>query len=133
MPIIKNVLMVDDDAAIRRVAEISLSRIGKLNVMLASSGAQALEILETFLPDAILLDVMMPGMDGPGVFKAIRANPAFENIPVIYMTAKAQKHEVQNYFESGISGVIIKPFDPVTLPLEVNSIVEAGLRRSNVA
>lgn len=133
MPVIKNVLMVDDDAAIRRVAEISLSRIGKLNVMLASSGAQALEILESFVPDVILLDVMMPGMDGPSLFKAITAKPKFATIPVIYMTAKAQKHEVQNYYDSGISGVIIKPFDPVTLPLEVNAIVEAGLRRSNVA
>ena len=129
----KKLLMVDDDATIRRIAEISLSRIGKWEVVTADSGFKALTALTEFTPDLIMLDVMMPGMDGPSTFRKIREIDAFKDIPIIFMTAKVQKHEVQTYFDSGISGVIIKPFDPVTLPAEVERIFRLSAASLSVA
>lgn len=128
-----NILMVDDDATIRRIAEISLTRIGKWNVKTADSGTMALETLKSFVPDLIMLDVMMPEMDGPSVFKRIKIMDELANIPIIFMTAKVQKQEIQTYYDLGISGVIIKPFDPVTLPLEVRTIYDNATKKLQVA
>lgn len=94
-------------------------------VKTVDAGAKALEIVEEFKPDLILLDVMMPGMDGPTTFKKIRENPALAHTPVIFMTAKGQPGEVESYCKLGAAGVISKPFDPMTLPSEIREIVES--------
>jgi CheY-like chemotaxis protein len=121
---IKKVLMVDDDPSIRKVANLSLTRVGKWEVVLASSGAEALEMLPTSNPDVILLDIMMPGMDGPTTLSRLREEcPEFTNTPVIFMTAKVLRHEIESYSKLGALGVIIKPFDPLTLPKEIITMV----------
>ena len=86
---------------------------------------QALTLAAHERPDVILLDVMMPELDGPGTFASLREDPATATIPVIFMTAKAQPHEVASYRALGAAGVIAKPFDPMSLPGEIRSIVEA--------
>lgn len=126
-------MIVDDDATIRRIAEISLTRIGKWNVKTAESGIKALALLESFSPDLIMLDVMMPDMDGPSTFRRIKILPQFSLTPIIFMTAKVQKHELQSYCDSGISGVVVKPFDPVSLPSEIKAIYEKAMAKACVA
>jgi CheY-like chemotaxis protein len=120
---INRVLMVDDDPSIRKIAEICLSRVGKWQVGLADCGARALEMSVTFQPDVILLDVMMPGMDGPTTIKQLQNNTLTALIPVIFMTAKVQSHEIEKYSKMGAAGVISKPFDPMTLPSEIIEIL----------
>jgi CheY-like chemotaxis protein len=120
---IKRVLVVDDDPAIRKVAEISLMRVGKWEVLAADSGARALEVVSEYKPDVILLDVMMPGMDGAATFRKLQEQSGAEETPVIFLTAKVQKHEVQHYCELGAVGVITKPFDPLKLPDDIINIL----------
>ncbi len=119
---LKKVLFVDDDEGIRRVAQITLTRIGKLEVLLAKNGAEALEMLKSEHPDLILLDVMMPGMDGPAVLAKLKQNPETAGIPVIFLTAKIQKHEVEAYSKLGACGVISKPFEPIELAEQVRQL-----------
>lgn len=118
-------LLVDDEPDIRRIGLISLRKVGKLEVVEASSGLQALELAVTRRPEVILLDVMMPVLDGPSTFARLRANATIADIPVIFMTAKAQTHEVAALCALGAAGVIAKPFDPLTLPAEVHRILAA--------
>lgn len=122
---IQKVLMVDDDPSILMIAQISLSKVGKWVVKTVDSGKKALEMLPEYRPDVILLDVMMPGMDGPTTFKKLRENEELSGTPVIFMTAKVQTTEVESYCELGAAGVISKPFDPMTLPGEIRQIVES--------
>jgi two-component system, OmpR family, response regulator len=121
---IETVLLVDDDPSIRCIAEISLAEVGKWQVSLADSGKTALEVLLTEKPDLILLDVMMPGMDGPTLFGLIKNNAKCSHTPVIFMTAKVQKHELDHYHQLGAAGVISKPFDPMTLPSQIRTILD---------
>ena len=121
---INRILMVDDDATIRKVAAISLSRVGKFNVALAGSGSEALTIAEEFKPDVILLDVMMPGMDGPTTFRRLRERQESAATPIIFMTAKVQIQEIEVYTKLGAAGVITKPFNPMTLSAEIRQILE---------
>ncbi len=120
---INNVLLVDDDSTILMIAEIALSKVGKWKVLKANSGAGALEVARNFQPDLILLDVMMPGMDGPTTFKNLQEVDELASVPVIFMTAKVQKSEVDSYKQLGAAGVITKPFDPMTLPAEIREIL----------
>lgn len=119
---ISKVMLVDDDPFIRRVAQITLSSIGHWNVIVATSGAEALELIAKERPDLVLLDVMMPGMDGTTTLERIRETYGAE-LPVIFMTAKVQQHEVETYLKSKADGVITKPFDPMTLPGEIRAIL----------
>jgi two-component system, OmpR family, response regulator len=121
---IETVLLVDDDPSIRCIAGISLAEVGKWQVSLADSGKTALQVLLTENPDLILLDVMMPGMDGPTLFGLIKSNAKCSNTPVIFMTAKVQKHELDHYHQLGAAGVISKPFDPMTLPSQIRTILD---------
>lgn len=120
---IEKVLMVDDDLTIRKLVEVSLTRIGKWTVLSAESGYNALEVVSDYRPDVILLDVMMPGMDGLTAFKQLRESKYMANTPIIFFTAKVQGEEIQSYFKLGAAGVITKPFDPMTLPGEIQKIV----------
>ena len=122
---IKKVLLVDDEPDIRKIAEMSLKMVGRFEVVVASSGIEALGTAEKELPDVVLLDVMMPGMDGPTTLGRLRDQAATAKVPVIFMTAKAQKHEVERYLALGAAGVITKPFDPMTLSAEIRRILAA--------
>lgn len=121
---VKSVLLVDDEADIRRIGQIGLQRFGGMEVRLASCADEAVQSVNEGLPDVILLDVMMPGIDGPETMSRIREASAGRPVPVIFMTAKAQTHEVEHYLSLGALGVIRKPFDPLTLAQEVRAIVE---------
>jgi CheY-like chemotaxis protein len=124
MPIHK-VLLVDDEDDIRTIGQLSLSRVGGWRTVLASSGAEAVRKAAEERPDVILLDVMMPGMDGPTTYGQLRAQEATAATPIIFMTAKVQKQEVARYLALGAAGVIGKPFDPMALPEEVRRLVPA--------
>ncbi|HEX8704191.1 MAG TPA: response regulator [Myxococcaceae bacterium] len=123
---IRKVLLVDDEDDIRTVGNLSLSRVGGWQTVLASSGAEAVKKAAAERPDLILLDVMMPGMDGPTTFTQLRAQEATATTPIIFMTAKVQKQEVARYLELGAVGVIGKPFDPMTLPTEIKKLLPSS-------
>lgn len=111
-----NVLHVDDEADIREVAALALEMDPEITVRSASSGREALDLLGSgYAPDAVLLDVMMPGLDGPGTLEQLRVLPGHADTPVIFMTARAQSHELGRFLSLGAIAVIIKPFDPMTL------------------
>jgi CheY-like chemotaxis protein len=107
--IIEKVLVVDDDEDIRLLSELALRRIGGWEVAVASSGEEALERAREQKPDVILLDVMMPRIDGPTTLAMLREEPSTANVPVIFLTAKVQQREVDRYRALGARGVIRKP------------------------
>ena len=112
----RHILLVDDDEAIREIVRASLELVGAYQVTTASSGEQCLQVSRTSSPDAILLDVMMPGLDGPATFTRLREQPETEHVPVILLTAKTQEADRLRFAALGVDGVLIKPFDPLTLP-----------------
>jgi two-component system OmpR family response regulator len=120
---VSKVLLVDDEPHLRRIGELSLKGVGKWTVVLASNGPEAIATAEREKPDLILLDVMMPGMDGPATLQQLKAVETTAQIPVIFMTAKVQKHEVDKYLAGGAVGVIPKPFDPMGLPSQIMQIL----------
>jgi two-component system OmpR family response regulator len=120
---IKKVLLVDDEPDIRTIGQMSLQMVGKWEVMMAVSGVDALLLLKTEKPDLILLDVMMPALDGPATLAKLKQNPETADIPVIFMTAKVQRQEIEQYLKLGVCGVISKPFDPLQLPQEILKII----------
>ena len=119
---LKKVLCVEDEADIRTVAELALAAVGGFTVLPCSSGAEAIEKATAFKPDIMLLDVMMPGMDGPDTLTALRALPGMATVPAVFLTAKALPSEVARYRKLGALDVIAKPFDPMTLADQVRRI-----------
>jgi len=119
---IRSVLLIDDEADIRRIGELSLARIGKWRVVKAASGAEGVALAAKERPDVILLDVMMPDLDGPATLGRLRADPATRAIPVIFVTAKSAPEDAARLTALGAAGVIAKPFDPMGLPAEVRRI-----------
>ncbi len=120
------ILHVDDDEGIRALTELAFSLRGEATVRSTASGAEAISALEAGCrPDVILLDVMMPDLDGPGVLAKLRELPGHERTPVIFMTAQTQKHELDRLIALGGAGVIIKPFDPLALPGQVRDLLRA--------
>ncbi|MBS0294789.1 MAG: response regulator [Proteobacteria bacterium] len=119
------VLYADDEPDIREVASIALELDGGINLTAVGSGQEAIEALERpgYRPDVIMLDVMMPGMDGPAALAEIRRRPMLADIPVVFITARAQAHEQARFLELGAVGVITKPFDPLALAGELRAIV----------
>ncbi len=115
------VLIIDDEDDIRRIAALSLGKIGKMEVVDASGGAEGVRKAASERPDAILLDVMMPGLDGPATLSALRSNPATAEIPVVFLTAKAMASEIERLMGLGARGVLTKPFDPMSLPQELKT------------
>lgn len=129
---LQRILLVDDDEDIRRIAALGLERVGGMVVKACASGAEAVDSISDFVPDLVLLDVMMPKMAGPLVFEMLVESPDFEG-GIIFVTAKAQRHEVAQYLEMGAIGVIKKPFDPMTLTDEVRAIWSDWRRASRDA
>nr|WP_324259820.1 response regulator [Cellvibrio fontiphilus] len=121
---LSRILYVEDDPDIQAIAMMVLESIHGFTMEACSSGADALAKAVPFKPDLILLDVMMPGMDGPETLKNLRKFPELVDVPVIFMTAKVQPQEVQGYLNLGALGVIAKPFDPMTLAQQLTSIWE---------
>ncbi|WP_039915738.1 response regulator [Cellvibrio mixtus] len=116
------ILYVEDDPDIQAIAMMVLETISGFVVEACSCGGDALQKAVAFNPDLILLDVMMPGMDGPETLKGLRGFSELEKTPVVFMTAKVQPQEVQAYIEMGAVGVIAKPFDPMTLAQQLRDI-----------
>lgn len=116
------ILYVDDEADIRTVAKLALERVGGFEVKTEGSAEKALQRLNDWLPDLMLLDVMMPGMDGPELFSTLQVHERFKDLPVVLMTAKAQPEEVDAYRELGVLDVVSKPFDPFTLTTQLQTI-----------
>jgi len=119
----KHILLVDDEQDIREVAALSLQAIGGWRVSSAADGGRALVMALAEQPDAILLDVMMPGLDGPATFKRLQDNPQTRDIPVIFLTAKAQSADRRRFAELGVAGTLTKPFDPMTLTDQIATIL----------
>lgn len=121
------ILIIDDEADIRSVARLSLSRLGGMEVVEAARGAEGVGKAREEKPDVILLDVMMPAMDGTATLAALRAQPATARIPVIFITAHAMPAELEGLRGLGAAGVLTKPFDPGTLAADVRALVDARL------
>jgi two-component system OmpR family response regulator len=119
---LKKIMLIEDEADIRTIARISLERIGNFSVCYCASGKEAMQVVEEFSPDLILLDVMMPEMDGTAVFISIKNLPSMAMVPVIFMTAKIQPQLIAQYRSLGAIDVIPKPFNPITLPDIINKI-----------
>lgn len=122
---LKRILHVDDDNDIRAIAKMALETFGGYEVTQFSSGQAALDGVAGLKPDVILLDVMMPGMDGVETMLCLRMIPGCDTPPVIFMTAKSQEHEVRALKAQGAQDVILKPFDPMTLSQRVHEIWSA--------
>jgi len=124
---VPTVLLVDDDADIRKMAALSLERIGGFRVTVASSGEEAIERALAAPPDLLLLDVSMPGTDGPATLAALRRDARTERVPVVFFTAIANEGEVTRLRALGAVGVVGKPFDVMALPARIRGILD-GLR-----
>ncbi|MCB1908012.1 MAG: response regulator [Rhodocyclaceae bacterium] len=122
---LRRILYVEDDADIRMVACLALESIGGFEVSACASGEEALDVADDFAPDMILLDVMMPGMDGPSTLRALRGLPGFADTPVAFMTAKVQPEELAEYGALGSCDAIAKPFDPMLLADQVRALWES--------
>lgn len=122
---LKRILYAEDEPDIRTVARMALETLGGFTMEICVNGVEALEKAPAFAPDLILLDVMMPGMDGTAALQLLREIPELMDTPVVFMTAKVQPHEVQEFLSLGAAGVIAKPFDPMTLADKITAIWEA--------
>lgn len=124
-------LIVDDDGFVREVARLSLELTGGWAVSVAECGSDAIDQARRLTPDVILLDVMMPGIDGVETMRGLSTDPATRDIPVIFLTAKTQACEEHRIDESGALGLITKPFDPLSLAHEVEVILGTAQRRTS--
>jgi CheY-like chemotaxis protein len=120
----QKILYVEDEPDIQTVALMALETIGGFIVKACSSGQEAVDAAPSFEPDLVILDVMMPGMDGPETMEALRKLPATADVDMIFMTAKVQSHEVERYRSMGAVDVIAKPFDPMTLASHIQAICD---------
>ncbi|MBM3569768.1 MAG: response regulator [Alphaproteobacteria bacterium] len=119
---LSRILYCEDEPDIQEVARLSLEVVGGFTVLIASSGAEAVAQAEAFNPDLLLLDVMMPGLDGPATLAALRKIPALAKTPAVFMTAKVQRNEIERFLALGALEVVPKPFDPMTLPATLEGI-----------
>ena len=113
--VLQKILYVEDDEDIAELMQMVMRKIGKFEVMHCLSGQEALDAFTDFAPQLILMDVMMPGMDGPETLEHFKSRPESQNTPVVFMTAKAQHHEQEKYKKLGAVGVIVKPCEPMEL------------------
>ena len=124
---LQKILYAEDEPDIQSIAQMTLEMMGGYTLKVCNNGQEAVDAAEAFAPDLILLDVMMPMMDGPQALEAIRKIPALAETPVIFMTAKVQQQEIQGYKDLGAIEVIAKPFDPMTLSETINKLWEAAI------
>lgn len=119
---LKKIMYVEDQQDIQMIARVALESVAGFEILICSDGAEALAKAKGFMPDLILLDVMMPGMDGPTTKTELGKIPEVKDIPIIFMTAKIQPSEIAEYKNMGAVGVIPKPFDPMTLGEQIREI-----------
>lgn len=122
----ERILIIDDEEDIRLIAEISLRLTEAWEVVTAESATAGLTIAREWIPDAILLDVMMPDMNGPTAVEQLQTDPSTARIPVVLLTAKVQPADRQRYLQIGVRGVIAKPFDPLTLGASMRELLGWG-------
>ncbi len=120
---IRRVLVIDDDPSIREVAALALSAFGGHDVTTAGDGTEGLELARRVIPDAILLDVMMPSVDGPTVLARMRGVDVLRDVPVVFLTAKVGAQDISRLDGLGAVAVIPKPFDPVTLARQLADVL----------
>lgn len=119
---LKKILYVEDEPDIRDIAKLVLENVGGFDVLAADGGQEALSKIDDFQPDMILLDAMMPGMDGPETLVEIRKTDNFKNTPIAFLTAKLMESDISGFLEMGAIGVIAKPFDPMGLSDQVKDL-----------
>ncbi len=120
----KCILVIDDEPNLCLVIQACLETMSNWQVITAESGKKGLQLAQTEHPDAILLDVMMPDMDGLTLYKELQKSPSTQEIPVILLTAKVFNNDITQFNQLGIAGVIAKPFDPMTLTQEVTKVLD---------
>ncbi|MBO0349912.1 response regulator [Phormidium pseudopriestleyi FRX01] len=120
----KRILVIDDEDGLREIIQFSLEVVAGWEVITASSGRSGIALAQSEQPDAILLDVMMPGMDGPSTFRELKSHATTEQIPTIWLTAKAQIREQKELIELGGAGAILKPFKAEDLAHDVRKILQ---------
>ncbi|HHT00810.1 MAG TPA: response regulator [Thiomicrospira sp.] len=124
---LQKILYAEDEPDIQSIAQMALEMMGGYTLKVCNNGQEAVDAAEAFAPDLILLDVMMPTMDGPTALQTMRQNPALKEVPVIFMTAKVQHQEIEDYKAMGAIDVIAKPFDPMTLPETIKKLWESAV------
>ena len=126
---IKKILLIDDDPDVRRIGSMSLRKLGGFEVLLAASGAEGLVMAEQLLPDLVMLDLVMPGLDGVVTIMELKKSPIAKGIPVIFLTGTSDLTAPEKLREFGAVGVIYKPIDPLRLPSQARELVEASRLR----
>ena len=126
------ILYVEDEPDIQAVAQLALESVGGFNLKVCSSGKEALDNASDFKPQLLLLDVMMPGMDGPSTLAELKKLPGLSDTPAIFMTAKVQTQEVEQLLTYGAIDVIAKPFDPMTLAETIRNIWDKNSEKKSV-
>lgn len=119
---LQRILAVEDEEDISRILELSLRQLGRFDVKLCSNGHDALAAVDAFAPQLLLLDFMMPGMDGLTLMRELRQRPITADTPVVFLTAKSQPNEIQAYLDAGAASVIQKPFNPMSLADDIRAI-----------
>lgn len=121
---LRRIMLVEDEPALRLVAKVALEKVGGFEVLACDSGVEALARFSDFCPDLVLLDVMMPVMDGPTTLASLRQLHPEIHVPIVFLTAKVQTKEVQELLGLGATGVLPKPFDPMRLSRQVRDLWE---------
>jgi CheY-like chemotaxis protein len=119
---LQRICYVEDDEDIQRIVRMSLERIGKMTVALVSDPTQAITTITEFRPDLVMLDWMMPTMDGPTLFRQMKLRPETSALPVVFITAKASQRDLDELRTLGAAGTISKPFSPKDLPEQLRAI-----------
>ena len=120
--VLSRVCYVEDDEDIQRIVRMSLERIGKMTVSVVSDPTKAIDAMIAFKPDLVMLDWMMPKMDGPTLFKQMKTRPEVSGLPVVFITAKAAQHDLDELISLGAAGTISKPFSPKDLPDQLRAL-----------
>lgn len=121
--LMRRVLIIDDEDDIREVAALSLEAVAGWHILTASSGAEGIAVAIAEQPDAILMDVMMPGVDGPTTFRNMQNTPAIAKIPVLLLTAKVQGVDQRRFADLNVAAILFKPFDPLTLAQQISDVL----------
>ena len=119
---LNRVCYVEDDEDIQRIVRMSLERVGKMTVEVVGDPTKAIEAMAAFRPDLVMLDWMMPAMDGPTLFKQMKQHPETNALPVVFITAKAAQRDLDELTKMGAAGTISKPFNPKELPEQLRAI-----------
>ena len=119
---LNRVCYVEDDEDIQRIVRMSLERVGKMTVEIVTDPLRAIDVIKAFAPDLVMLDWMMPGMDGPTLFRKMKQLPETASLPVVFITAKATQRDMDELVALGAAGTISKPFSPKDLPEQLRAI-----------